>query len=122
MTRTLFLLQMCSMDVERVISISSLAGTSHSHPVLSAVHSSVDSVIVVPMLDTAVIKKVAWALLLLDSLTSQKPVCVSMSFRVWKTLTSKFEVSSADALVSGSIDLSNWGVAAAVNSRLLVLE
>ncbi len=121
-TRTLFLLQMCSRDVERVISISSLAGTSHSHPVLSAVHSSVDSVIVVPMLDTAVIKKVAWALLLLESLRYQFPMWVSGTLSALTTSTLKLEVSSADALVSGSLDLSNWGVAAAVNSRLLVLE
>ena len=99
-TRTLFLLQMCSRDVERVISTSPLAGTSHSHPVFWAVHLSVVSVIVVPMLDTAVIKKVASELLLLESLGYQFPMWVSGTLFASTTSTSKLEVSSADAPVS----------------------
>ena len=99
-TRTLFLLQMCSRDVESVISTSPLAGTSHSHPVFWAVHLSVVSVIVVPMLDTAVIKKVASELLLLESFGYQFPMWVSGTLFASITSTSKLEVSTDGALVS----------------------
>ncbi len=71
--------------------MSSFAGTSHSHPAARAEHVSVVSVIVVPMLETAVINKVASELLLLDSLTYQLPICVSVTLLASTTSTSKFE-------------------------------
>ena len=64
---------------------------SHSHPEAMAEQVSVVSVIVVPMLETAVINKVASELLLLDSLTSQLPICVSGTLLASTTSTSKFE-------------------------------
>ena len=54
----------------------SFAGTSHSHPAATPEQVSVVSVIVVPMLETAVINKVASELVLLDSFTCQLPICV----------------------------------------------
>ena len=87
--------------------MSSFAGTSHSQPVATAVHLLVVSVIVVPMLETAVINRVASELLLLDSLTSQLPICVSGTLIALTTSTSKLEVSVDEALVPESIDLSN---------------
>ena len=56
--------------------------------------------IVVPMLDTAVIKKVASELLLLESLGYQFPMWVSGTLFASTTSTSKLEVASADAPVS----------------------
>ena len=47
--------------------------------------------IVVPILETAVINKVASELLLLDSLTCQLPICVSGTLSASTTSTSKFE-------------------------------
>ena len=71
--------------------MSSFAVTSHSQPVATAVQLFVVSVIVVPMLETAVINKVASELLLLDSFTSQLPICVSGTLLASTTSTSKFE-------------------------------
>lgn len=87
--------------------MSSFAETSHSQPVATAEHLLVVSVIVVPMLETAVIKNVVSELLLLESLTFQLPICVSETLLASTTSTSKLEVSVDEALVSESIDLSN---------------
>ena len=65
------------------------------------------SVIVVPMLETAVINNVASELLWLDSFTYQLPICVSGTLSGLTTLTSKFDVSTEAALASESFDLPN---------------
>ena len=57
--RTRLLLQMCSMEVEKVISRSSFAGTSHFQPLAAATQSCEDSTTVVPMLETASTESVA---------------------------------------------------------------
>ena len=78
-SRTRLLPQMCAMEVERVISTVLFLDTSQSHPSVVAVHSSEDSVMVVPMLEVALTENVASALLLLVSVTSQVPMCFSVS-------------------------------------------
>ena len=111
-TRTRLLPHICSRDVERVISMSSFAGTSHSQPVVTVVQVFVVSVIVVPMLEVAVIKNVAWALLLLESLRYQFPMWVSGTLSALTTSTSKFEVSSEAVVALDSVDVLSRGVAA----------
>ena len=78
-SRTRLLPQMCAMEVERVISTVLFFDTSQSHPSVVAVHSPDDLVMVVPMLEVALTENVASALLSFLSVTSQVPMCFSVS-------------------------------------------